>query len=293
LKNRYVLYNQSVIPRESLNLSPEEWFTISTRCIRQSLFASGNRIPFLKPWLEILGKRFGSVGWHLPDEFKMPDFRLQLEKLLNRNRLFKGSWIHLLIIPVFPSTELDCSPGFRCIGLTEEIEFDYFPLNQKGLSIGVSEKHHNTADPFISSMVRSPLRDLLISQEAVCNGWDEIILTDQHGFLSETSGSNLFLKFRDRIVTPSPANHCFPRILTGIVNELIPQTGLTLEVSDKIRQNDLSAADEIFLTDDLNGIRWVLGYEKKRFYRKISLILHEELTALVRTTDQFQAGSSG
>lgn len=282
-----------MIPRDSMNLSPEEWFDVSGLCIRQSLFATGNRIPFLKPWLEILGQRFGSIGWHLPDEFRLPEFKIQLEKLLNRNRLFKGSWIHLLIIPVFPSTELDCSPAFKCIGLTEEIEFDYFLLNQKGLVIGVSEKYHNTADPFISSMVRSPLRNLLIRQEAVTNGWDEIILTDQKGFLSEASESNIFLKIKDQIITPSSSNHCFPRIITGIIKELISHTGFPLTISDKIKPQDLAKADEIFLTDDLNGIRWVLGYEKKRFYRKICNVLYEEFTGLIRTTDQFQAGSSG
>jgi branched-chain amino acid aminotransferase len=142
-------------------------------------------------------------------------------------------------------------------------------------------------------MIRSPLRDILIRQEAVINGWDEIILKDQKGYLSETSESNIFLKFKDQIVTLAPSNNCFPRIITGIVRELVPSAGLTLSISETIRPQDISKADEIFITDDLHGIRWILGYEKKRFYRKISAILHEELTSLIRTTDQFQAGSSG
>jgi len=241
----------------------------------------------------MLGQRFASVGWHLPDEFQLPEFNNQLEKLLNRNRLFKGSWIHLLIIPVFPSTELDCSPAFKCIGLTEEIESDNFPLNQKGLAIGISEKYHNTSDPFISSMVRSSLRKIMIRQEAVIHGWDEIILTDQKGFLSEASESNIFIKTKDQIITPSASNNGFPWMVTGIIKDLIRQAGLSLTISDKIKPQDLAKADEIFLTDDINGIRWVLAYEKKRFYRKISSLLHEEFTSLVRTTDQFQAGSSG
>ncbi len=238
-------------------------------------------------------QRFGSVGWHLPDEFRMPDFKLQLEKLLNRNRLFKGSWIHLLIIPEFPSTELDCSPGFTCIGLTEESEFDYFPLNQKGLAIGVSTRYQNTAEPFYSSMVRSPLRKLMIRQETVFNGWDEIIITDPNGYLSETADSNIFIKSKGIILTPAPENHGYPRIISGIIQDLIPITGCNLRISDKIKIEDLVKADEVFLTDDRNGIRWVLGYEKKRFYRKVSSLLHEELSSLIRTTDQFQVGSSG
>ena len=293
MKNRYILYNQSIVPRESANLSPEEWFEISRHCIHQSLFASGNRIPFLNPWLEIMRLRFNSVGWHLPDEFHLPEFKLQLEKLLNRNRLFKGSRIHLLIIPVFPSTELDFSPDFRCMGFTEELESASFPLNTKGLLIGISEKYHNTADPFISSMVRSPLRDLLIRQEALSKGWDDIILTDQKGCLSETSESNIFIRSKDQIFTSANNNNCFPRMITGIVRELIPKYGCTITVNDQLKPQDLTNADEVFLSDDLNGIRWVLGYGKKRYFRKIVNNIHVGLTSLIGTTDQFQAGFSG
>jgi branched-subunit amino acid aminotransferase/4-amino-4-deoxychorismate lyase len=290
---KYILYNQSVIPRESLRLNPEEWFDISGQNIRQSLFATGNRVPFLKLWLDLLGKRFASVGWHLPDEFRLPEFQIQLEKLLNRNRLFRCSWIHLLIIPVFPSAEMDCSPSFRCIALSEELENDYFPLNPKGLTIGISERYHNTSDPFISSMIRSPLRNLLIRQETVFNGWDEIILTDQKGCLSEAYDSNLFIKIREEIFTPSAENHCYPRIITGLVKKLIPKTGCTLIETEGLKQIDLSRADEVFLTDDMQGIRWVLGYGKKRYYRKVANSLQEEMTSAIMSTDQFQSGFSG
>jgi branched-chain amino acid aminotransferase len=261
--------------------------------MRESLFASGNRIPFLKPWLETMRLRFESVGWHLPDEFQYTEFRARLEKLLNKNRLFKGSRIHLMITPVFPSTELDCSPSFSCIGITEELEYDYFPLNAKGLTIGVSERHHNTADAYVSSMVRSPLRNLMVRQEAAFCGCDEIILTDQQGCISETLGSNIFIKTGDQVFTPSAANHGFPRMLSGLTSSLLPKAGFRAVVSSTLKREDLVTADEVFLTDDYHGLRWVLGYENKRYYRKLSGILHEELTELIRTTDQFQAGSSG
>ena len=293
MKNRYILYNQSVIPRDSVSLSPEQWLELSEYGIRQSLFASGNRIPFLQPWLEMMRLRFASVGWHLPDEFSYRTFRAELEKLLNKNRLFKGSRIHLVILPVFPSAELDCGPSFRCIGLTEELDYDYFPLNTKGLTIGVSEKHHNTADPFVSSMVRSPLRNLMVNQEAAFNGWDEIIITDGHGNFSETLNSNIFIKIGNNVFIPAAGNHAFPRMVTTIVSKLIPSAGCTLHENSNLTAAELVMADEVFLTDDHSGLRWVLGYDQKRYYRKVSGILHEELTELIRTTDQFQAGSSG
>jgi branched-subunit amino acid aminotransferase/4-amino-4-deoxychorismate lyase len=293
LKNRYILFNGAVVPKESLDPDPTPWFDIAGMCLRQSLFASGNRIPFLYPWLELMEKGFQAAGWHLPDAFGPALLKQKLEKLLNKNRLFKGSRIHLLIIPIFPSAELDCSPDFRYMALTEELENDFFPLNTRGLSLGVSERYRNTADPFFGSVIRSPLRSLLIRQEAAVNGWDEILLTDPDGYLSEASESNIFIRIGNDIHTPAPGNRCYPRMITTLVMDLIRQQNINLIVNEKLSPRDLSRADEVFLTDDINGIRWVLGMEKKRYYRNTAGILQEELTQLIRTVDQFQAGSSG
>lgn len=291
--NSYILYNGVVIQRESWQRSADEMILSFDQGIRVDFFASGNRVPFLQAGLELLAKRFLSVGWYLPGKLGFPELRIQFEKLLNKNRLFKGSLIRLVIVPVIPSGELDGSPEFTYLASTEETEADFFPLNMKGLSLGISANYRNTGEPMYSSMVRSKIRTLLIRQEAMLNHWDDILIMDHHGFLSEASGSNLFIRKKESVITPSPENNCLPRVVSLLIPEWIRNQGLKFEERSTIGPDDLKLADEVFLTDDLKGIRWVLSYENKRFYRKLSVTLSEMLANRMRTLDQFHIGSSG
>ncbi|HBB90737.1 MAG: hypothetical protein A2X22_11430 [Bacteroidetes bacterium GWF2_49_14] len=293
MKYNYVLLNGSVITRESWLKDPEEWILQADQAIRADFFASGNRIPFLEASLRILTLRFQSVGWELPIALSYPMLLPKFEKLLNKNRSFKGTVIHLVIMPVEVTAGLDGTKGFQYLAFTEERPDDFFPLNSKGLAIGISSGYRNSGEPFYSSMVRSRIRSLLIREECVANGWDEILLLDPKGRLSEASSANVFLRIKDRVVTPGPENNCFPRLMTGITKNLIIKAGLNFTEVHKITPEDLGNAEEVFLTDDLYGIRWVLSYENKRYYRKVSSALSERLKDLVQRTDQFSMGSSG
>jgi branched-chain amino acid aminotransferase len=279
--------------RDSWQQSAEEMILSFDQGIRADFVASGNRVPFLQAGLDLLSKRFQSVGWYLPGKLSFPELRVQLEKLLNKNRLFKGSLIRLIIVPVLPSRELDGSPDFTYIASTEETEADFFLLNTKGLSVGISSSYRNTGEPLYSSMVRSRVRNLLILQEALLNHWDDILIPDHHGFLSEASNSTLFIRKKELVVTPAPENNCFPRAISLLIPEWIRNQGLRFEEHSNISPDDLKHADELFLADDLKGIRWVLSYENKRFYRKLSATLSEILANRMRTLDQFHIGSSG
>src|SRR3546814_7009212 len=43
----------------------------------------------------------------------------------------------------------------------------------------------------------------------------------------------------------------------------------------------LKAADEIFLTNAVKGIQWVVGYKEKRYFNRVSRSLNESLNAYI------------
>ncbi|MFO7617794.1 MAG: aminotransferase class IV [Bacteroidales bacterium] len=293
MKNQYILFNDEFITKGSLQLTPEEWAQWAGTTISLVLFASGNRVPLLPYHHDLLQKQFESVGWLLPSFLDLEEINEKLEKLLNKNRSFKGSRIHWLIIPGLPTGTFAGITDFRYLAIGEDLPFDYFPLNKKGLSIGVSERFHNAGDPFYSSIARSRNRELLVRQEALVNGWDEIILPDPAECLSETPNGNVFLRIKNHILTPSLENHALPRVMQQVVRELCHDAGLPVEESSQLTESDLLAADEIFITDDLHGIRWIMSYQDKRYYRKTAAQLSDLLRIRLQDAGQFQRGFSG
>jgi branched-subunit amino acid aminotransferase/4-amino-4-deoxychorismate lyase len=78
-----------------------------------------------------------------------------------------------------------------------------------------------------------------------------------------------------------------------VVKEICEDAGIRVEESALLTEKDLLAADEIFITDDLHGIRWVMSFQDKRYYRKTAAYLSDLLRLRLQEAGQFQRGFSG
>jgi branched-chain amino acid aminotransferase len=89
---------------------------------------------------------------------------------------------------------------------------------------------------------------ILAKTEAVMAGYDEAVLLNWDGTVSEGSGENLFLVQGDRISTPSETDNC----LLGITRDSVIQLArseLGIEVDERrIHRSELYLASEVFLT---------------------------------------------
>ena len=92
------------------------------------------------------------------------------------------------------------------------------------------------------------VNSILAKTEAVMAGFDEGIMLNQDGSVSEGTGENLFLAIDGKIQTPSLENN----ILTGITRDSvfnIITNELGLEVIERpIDRSEIYLADEMFLT---------------------------------------------
>ena len=89
---------------------------------------------------------------------------------------------------------------------------------------------------------------ILAKTEAVTAGYDEAILLNQDGSVSEGSGENLFM-IRDGVVsTPAETDNCLLGITRDSVIQLAAEE-LGIDVVQRhIHRSELYLADEVFLT---------------------------------------------
>ena len=91
------------------------------------------------------------------------------------------------------------------------------------------------------------VNNALAKTEAQLSGFDEAILLNQDGHVSEGSGENIVIIRRGRLITPPPQDN----ILEGITLEtaLLMARELGLEVEQRtIDRSELYIADEVFMT---------------------------------------------
>jgi len=120
---------------------------------------------------------------------------------------------------------------------------------EKGVDLGVSSWRRMAPNtlPNMAKAGANYMNSQLAKMESVLNGFDEAIMLDYGGVVSEGSGENIFLVKDDVIYTP----HSSLSILSGITRDSVIKLAREegIEVAEEpIPREMLYIADEIFLT---------------------------------------------
>lgn len=120
---------------------------------------------------------------------------------------------------------------------------------EKGITTMVSSWRRISHTSFIPTAKGSGqyLNSVLAKQEALRAGYDEALMLNDAGLVSEGSGMNLFTVSKDVVYTPPVSSGILEGITRNTVIELLNGEGVEVIQTDLAR-GSLYAADEVFLT---------------------------------------------
>jgi branched-chain amino acid aminotransferase len=116
--------------------------------------------------------------------------------------------------------------------------------------------------PTQAKMGGNYLNSIIATQEAKRNGFDEAILLDHNGNVSEAPGENIFIVRDGQLITPTLSSSA----LEGITRDAIIKIGrdLDIEVFEKdVTRSELSSAEEIFLTGTAAEVTPIISMDGK------------------------------
>jgi len=213
-----------------------------------------------------IDRLFRSAGlYHMEIPFSKEEIRAATHELIARNGL-RSCYIRPLVfrgagpMGLYP---LDC-PVEVIIAVWEWGAY----LGEEGKARGVRAKvaswRRVPSDSLIPQAKASGqyLNSILAKIEADKAGYEEAILLDGRGFVSEGTGENLFLVRDGRIATPGFANDILAGINRLAAIEIARDLGYEVVERD-VARGELYTADEIFMTGtaaELTPIREVDEY---------------------------------
>lgn len=115
------------------------------------------------------------------------------------------------------------------------------------LTVSSWRKFHSDALPTTAKACGQYLNSILAIRDAAARGYDEALLLDGDGCVTEASGENLFIVREGRIFTNDERHSILLGITRDSVIEIARNLGYAVEI-DSLRLNDLHTADEAFLT---------------------------------------------
>ena len=126
-------------------------------------------------------------------------------------------------------------------------------LGEEGLKRGIRVKtssytrHHVNITMTQAKAVSNYTNSILANMEALDDGYDEALLLDASGFVSEGAGENLFVVKDGRVFTPDLSAGALNGITRNTVFAICADLGLPL-TEKRITRDELYIADEAFFT---------------------------------------------
>jgi branched-chain amino acid aminotransferase len=125
-------------------------------------------------------------------------------------------------------------------------------LGEEGLAKGIRVKTSSFTRHHVNvSMVRAKasgyyINSILANQEVTAEGYDEALLLDTEGYVSEGAGENVFIVKAGKIYTPDLAS-CLDGITRDSVLTMARDLGIEI-IEKRITRDEIYCADEAFFT---------------------------------------------
>ncbi len=143
-------------------------------------------------------------------------------------------------------------PGFFCIVASLRM----FPseARARGLSLmtaSMRRPRSDMLDPQVKSL--NYLNNVLAKRDARLKGYDDALLLNEAGRVTEASGANLFAVIDDELVTPPTSEGVLPGLTWDTVLQCAKTAELAVAVKPMTRY-ELLTASEVFLTGSGAGL---------------------------------------
>jgi branched-chain amino acid aminotransferase len=119
---------------------------------------------------------------------------------------------------------------------------------RKGIRVQVSSVSRMSMRAFLpkGKICGQYVNSIIAKRAAQVAGFDEAILLDEHGYVAEATGENVFLVDRGELITPPTSQPILEGITRDSVMRLARHLGLKVR-EERFARDALLAADEIFL----------------------------------------------
>lgn len=165
-------------------------------------------------------------------------------------------------------------------------------LSPDGVSCRISSwvRQEDQSIPLRGKISGAYITSSLAKTEAVASGFDEALLMNSQGKISEASGMNVFIVRQGQLITPGPNQDILEGITRDSILILAKELGIPI-VERAVDKSELFIADEIFLSGTAAKITPVKQIETYQLSsdRPITNQLREKLAAITENRDpQYQ-----
>jgi len=254
--HRYVFHNDELRPVEKTRWSPGQaglicgWGLFTTvRIVRGEAFA------YERHWRRL---EKDAALTRLPLTYSGARVRVMLQEAIRGNQVKEGcARIYLVWNTVGGWRSDEKMPEVDLVITTTDL-----PHYPDVARLTVREHGRHAAHPLAGVKTISWLDSVWAVAEAHHQGFDEVVLLNERGEVSECTAANIFAVKNGKVVTPPLISGCLEGVTRGILMEIAGEANTSV-VEQTTKLEDLYSADEVFMTStnrNVIGVKEIAGH---------------------------------
>lgn len=210
------------------------------------------------------------------ENFNQKKLKTYLKELLVHNKINYGGKVKIYFFRSGLGTYMPINNEISFIMESFSLENNYYQLNKKGFLVDIFYDYQKQINNLSSFKTSNSLLYVLASIFANKNNLNDSLILNEDNSIIESTNSNIFILLKDVIITPHLKSGCIEGVMRNEIIKIINVLNCKFIERD-ILEEDLINSKEIFLTNVVNGITWIGGYQNSRFYNIFSKKIIKEL----------------
>ena len=235
----------------------------------ETVKAVGDKLLFWEDHYFRLMASMRLLRMEIPMTFTPEYFVDQCMRLIQSQEVISPAW--RLRLTVFRDSGGRYNPDHNRVAFViccEPLSQDFFLDQVTKYKVDLYKDHYIQAGMLPNLKTNNKILNVLGSIFAKENDLDNCILVNDNKEVVEALQSNLFLLFGQEIHTPPLTSGCLDGIIRKQIIRMAKELDLTLK-ERVINPFDLQKADELWLTNTIQGIRAVTNYRRKTYHSQI------------------------
>lgn len=205
-----------------------------------------------------------TLQFNIPKNYSQEFFVRTVNELLLKNSIFKNARIRLMVFRnddsgIFDSENNSTGYIIETWPLPGKME-----LNENGLVVDVFTDAKKSCDEFSNLKSNNYLPSVMAGLFAQKNKLDDAIILNTFGRICETAIANVFIVKDNKIYTPPLSEGCVAGVMRRWMLEKFSLKNYVV-AEKNLLVDDLLNADEFFLTNAINPVRWVKRFRGKSY----------------------------
>lgn len=231
------------------------------------------KAPFLPHHWKRLTDSAAYLGMDLPPYFTEEYLAQQMTVLAEKNGVGAVARIR---VTVYRDSEGTYKTLSNKVGIAIDcqlIDVSQLEFAESGARVGVYKENLKSTGLLSNLKTTSALLYCLAIGYAQAQGWDDAFILNSKGNIIEATSSNLFLVKGSALHTPPLKEGPLDGVTRKLVFQLAMEKGYNISAGP-VEQKMLLDADEIILTNAIQGIRWVGQYGTKTYGNHVAGRMH-------------------